>query len=165
MPAHAALSTAYSREQKQGLSLYGSDWSMVESLIANQTAIFKHEIKSLREEVSSLRAELVAVNATTKATQDCVSQLTGIVPGTDSASQGNSNCRPSFREVVSASVKTPTLVEKSKNEVVIMQLPENKNDNKDLGALCSKICISVRPTAVTRLGERKEDAAKLYLDQ
>ncbi|ELT95795.1 hypothetical protein CAPTEDRAFT_210712 [Capitella teleta] len=40
-----------------------------------------------------------------------------------------------------------------------MQLPEKKNDNKDLSALCSKICISVRPTAVTRLG--KKDAAKL----
>jgi hypothetical protein len=79
--------------------------------------------------IKSLRAELAAVSATTKATQDCVSQLTGTVPGTDSASQGNSNCRPSFSEVVSGSVKTAMRNEKSKSEVVIMQLPE-KNDNK-----------------------------------
>ncbi|ELU18851.1 hypothetical protein CAPTEDRAFT_226760 [Capitella teleta] len=31
MPAHAAQSMGYSREQKQGLSLYGSDWLIVES--------------------------------------------------------------------------------------------------------------------------------------
>ncbi|ELT96319.1 hypothetical protein CAPTEDRAFT_189893 [Capitella teleta] len=58
---------------------------------------------------------------------------------------------------MSLPLKTAMRDEKSKSEVV-MQLPE-KNDNDDLSTLCSKICISVRPTAVTRLG--KKEAAKL----
>lgn len=124
----------------------------VESLIANQTEVFKKEIKTLREEVSMLRSELAAVTATIETTKDCVKQFTGTVPNT-----GESDA-PSFSDVVSvvsASVKTAFLEEKSKSEVVIVQFPENKKDTDELDALCSKIHIPARPTAIMRMGKKE----------
>lgn len=136
----------------------------VESLIAKQTVAFTNEIKTLREEVSSLRSELVAVTAALETTKNCVTQFTGTVPNTDSdhadaatSDSGSKSAAPSFSDVVSASVKTAFREEKSKSEVVIVQFPEKKKDTEELDALCSKICIPARPTAIMRMG-RKETA-------
>lgn len=134
----------------------------VESLITNQTAEFKNEIKALREEVSSLRSELAAATATIEMTQTCVTQFTGTVPNTDSAdadaATSDSESRiiaPAFSDVVSASVKTAFREEKSKSEVVIVQFPEKKKDTEELDALCSKINIPTRPSAIMRMGNKE----------
>jgi hypothetical protein len=42
--------------------------------------------------------------------------------------------------------------EKTRNEVVISQMPENKRDVEDIEELCAVVQVAVRPTAVSRLG-------------
>jgi hypothetical protein len=58
-----------------------------------------------------------------------------------------------FAEVVTASVKTALRDEKSKSEVIVAQMPENKKDDDDIKALCDKAGIVIRPTTITRLGK------------
>ena len=58
-----------------------------------------------------------------------------------------SNGGTTFAEVVTASVNTALQDEKSKNEVIVAQMTENK-DNDDIKALCDKAGIVTRPTAI-----------------
>jgi hypothetical protein len=50
------------------------------------------------------------------------------------------------------SLKSVMNDEKTRSEVVISQIPENKRDVKDIEELCAAVQITVRPTAVSRLG-------------
>jgi hypothetical protein len=57
-----------------------------------------------------------------------------------------------LEEAVSASLKSALREEKTKCEVVLA-LPENKQDTKDIEEMCQRLQISTRPSALTRMGE------------
>ena len=111
----------------------------VQNLISEQTKVLTDEIGKLRNEVVQLRTELAAV-------KKCALEQK---PNNTSIAQQT----PSMEEAVSASVKTALQDEKTKCEVVLVQLPENKRDTKDIEEMCHRLQIKTRPSALTRMGE------------
>ena len=100
----------------------------------------KDQCAKLREENINLLAKLEnALSHNVAASSACAQQ------SIDSGSN-------SWTQVVKSSVRSALQDEQSKSEIVLLQMPEKKSDSKDLQALCSKLKISVRPSAVVRLG-------------
>jgi hypothetical protein len=65
-----------------------------------------------------------------------------------------------WSEMVQKSVKAVLQDEQSKSEVVLSKVPEKKNDNVDIDALCNLIDVTVRPTAVVHLGKDEKKGPK-----
>jgi len=125
------------------------DAAFVQSLIDNQSDMFKAEIKSLRDEVTSLRAELAALK---RDTQPQLQKSSSIPLPTN---------KHTLEETVTASVKTAFRDEKAKREVVLAQLPENKRDSKDVEALCRRLKVSTRPSSTARMGQATSERPRL----
>jgi hypothetical protein len=66
----------------------------------------------------------------------------------------------SWSDTVKTSIKAVLQDEQSRSEVVLSQMPEKKSDTTDVQDLCSRIDVSVRPTAVVRLGKDETKAPR-----
>jgi hypothetical protein len=137
----------------------------IDAMMAKLTASFTDEIKTLREEVSSLRAELASSAAAAAAAApmprcpSCILLQSAPPADQDNASSdaAANDTKQTWTDVVKTSVKAAVKTvlhdEKSKSEVVINKMPENKQDQRDIENLCTKMQFSARPTSIIRLGK------------
>ena len=109
------------------------------ALIADNTKALKEEIASLRSEVAELRASL--------------EPLPRPDPSAASSSTG------SLARVLKSSVKC-ALQDMTVKKEVILYLPENKRDHEDIDSLCQKASVTVKPSAIERIGRPKNDRTR-----
>lgn len=109
-----------------------------------------NECATLREENKNLLAKLEHALSNS----DAASSADAHKPA-DVNSASNS-----WTQIVKSSVRSALQDEQSKSEIVLLQMPEKKNDSRDIQTLCSKLKISVQPSAVVRLGNDEKKAPR-----
>lgn len=120
----------------------------MQAMSAKQLSL-ENEIKEIKDQCTKLRDENKVLHAKLENTSCCSCQ-SGDQPAPDTVAAGGSR---SFAEALTASVKTAMQEEQCRSAVVIMKMAERKSDANDLGALCSEMDLSSRPTEITRLGK------------
>ena len=121
----------------------------VTALINEQTTTLIKEIESLRGEVVSLKKELAAVKEQSTLHQSVLQQ---------NSSDKVIKSKWNLADVVKSSVQSALGDEKTKNDVIISAMPENKKDQEDVEVLCNRVQAVTKPCAVTRLGKPKANS-------
>jgi hypothetical protein len=117
-------------------------------------------IEELKANVSALQNECLQLKDDNKQLRDLINAQPKhdfpLLNATPEAAGPQANTL-SFADVVSSSVRVALRDEKSKSEVVIAKLPEKKRDAKDVESLCKNISLTVKPTAVSRMGKEPKN--------
>lgn len=116
----------------------------VNALILEHHGELMNVIKELRNEVASLKTEIASMKSQ-KDTGPPASYADAVMT--------------SMETIVKSSVETVLYEEKTRNDVIVIGLPENtntddSNDNDELAKLCTTIECKTKPVDVVRLGKK-----------
>ena len=114
----------------------------VKELFEEQTKALMKEIDDLRKEVTSLKEKLSEKDA-------------------DASFPPLPTSNKTFADVVKTSVESVLQQEQVRNDVILVNLKDDKKDTESVDNLCNEIGCASKPVATQRLGKEKDNKPRL----